>query len=85
MKDENPPPPGAPLPTPPDRVWSQFQAFLDELPGPMRAAFLLHDVFGVPYADIAFVLGASQEACRVHVERAREYAQARRLDFGESS
>ncbi|MDR0182001.1 sigma factor-like helix-turn-helix DNA-binding protein [Lysobacter arvi] len=84
MRDEDLPPTGAPVPTPPERVWSHFQAFLDELPGPVRAAFLLHDVFGVRYVDIAFVLGASQQQCRDHVERAREHARAQRPYVGAS-
>jgi len=80
MKDENLRPSGAPPATPSERIWSRFQAFLDDLPPRTRAAFLLHDVFGIGYADIAFVLGDSQDQCRARVERARAHAQLWRVD-----
>src|SRR5689334_291915 len=43
-----------------------------------RAAFLLHDVFGVEFAEIARVLGRSEGACRQLASRAREHVRANR-------
>ena len=45
---------------------------LERLSGPERAAFLLHDVFDTPYADIAAALGKSEAACRQLATRARK-------------
>jgi len=80
MNDETLRPAGAPPPTPAERVWSRFLAFLDELPATTRAVFLLHEVFGFGHADIAFVLGIAQDECRDHLERARMRARACRID-----
>ena len=48
-----------------------FLALLERLNPVERAAFLLADVFGEPYARIAEVLGRSEEACRQAASRAR--------------
>ncbi len=45
---------------------------LETLTPPERAAFLLHDVFDLPYADIAIALGKSEAACRQLAARARK-------------
>lgn len=37
-----------------------------------RAAYLLHDIFDLPYADLAITLDAEEAACRKLVSRARE-------------
>jgi RNA polymerase sigma-70 factor, ECF subfamily len=56
-----------------------FLALLERLNPVERAAFLLADVFGEPYARIAEVLGRSEEACRQAASRARRRVrQARR-------
>ena len=44
---------------------------LDRLSPLERAAFLLHDVFDVPYASVASTLGRSEDACRKLASRAR--------------
>ena len=44
---------------------------LDRLSPLERAAFLLHDVFDVPYASVASALGRSEDACRKLASRAR--------------
>lgn len=44
---------------------------LHELPPDQRLAFVLHDGFGVPFAEIADVLGCSVAAARQHASRAR--------------
>jgi RNA polymerase sigma-70 factor, ECF subfamily len=44
---------------------------LDRLSPPERAAFLLHDVFEVPFSEIAAMIGRSEPACRQLATRAR--------------
>lgn len=55
-----------------------FLFVLETLSAPQRIAFLLHDVFGHGYSEIASVLDASEVACRQHVSRARKLIQERR-------
>lgn len=43
-----------------------------------RAAFLLHDVFGVNFAQVAVSLGRSEAGCRQLASRARKKVQAAR-------
>jgi RNA polymerase sigma-70 factor (ECF subfamily) len=43
-----------------------------------RAAFLLHDVFDVPFADVAATLERSEAACRQLASRARKAVHAER-------
>jgi RNA polymerase sigma-70 factor, ECF subfamily len=45
---------------------------LERLSALERAAFLLHDVFDFPYAQIAAALGRSEAACRQLASRARD-------------
>jgi len=45
---------------------------LERLSPEQRAAFVLHDVFGFPYAEVAEVVGRSEEACRQLATRARQ-------------
>ncbi len=51
---------------------------LETLTPPERAAFLLHDVFDLPFADIADTLGKSEAACRQLATRARKAVRSRR-------
>jgi RNA polymerase sigma-70 factor (ECF subfamily) len=44
---------------------------LERLTPEQRVAFVLHDAFAVPFAEIASVLGCSVEAARQHASRAR--------------
>ncbi|MBF8191566.1 RNA polymerase sigma factor SigJ [Nonomuraea sp. K274] len=44
---------------------------MQELPPPERVAFVLHDVFELPFGEIAGVLGRSPVACRKLASRAR--------------
>ena len=44
---------------------------LDRLSPPERAAFLLHDVFDVPFSEIARMLDRTEAACRQLATRAR--------------
>lgn len=48
-----------------------FLALLDRLAPVERAVFLLADVFGVPYGEIADAVGKSPAACRQIASRAR--------------
>ncbi len=44
---------------------------LQQLSPPERTAFLLHDVFQVPFEEVAAVVGRTPEACRQLASRAR--------------
>ncbi|MEV6897516.1 sigma-70 family RNA polymerase sigma factor [Amycolatopsis sp. NPDC051372] len=44
---------------------------LDKLTPEQRVAFVLHDAFSVPFAEIAGILGCSPDAARQHGSRAR--------------
>lgn len=44
---------------------------LDALTPPQRVAFVLHDVFSVPFDEVAEVLGIGADAARQHASRAR--------------
>jgi RNA polymerase sigma-70 factor (TIGR02957 family) len=46
-----------------------------------RAVFVLREAFGMPYAEIAEVLGRSEEAVRQLARRAREHVRERRTRF----
>jgi RNA polymerase sigma-70 factor, ECF subfamily len=46
-----------------------------------RAAFLLHDVFGLDFADVAAALGRGEAACRQLAARARGHIEAGRPRF----
>ena len=53
-----------------------FMVLLERLAPAERAAFLLHDVFDVGYADIARILDKTEAACRQIVSRARDRVRA---------
>jgi RNA polymerase sigma-70 factor (ECF subfamily) len=46
-----------------------------------RASFLLHDVFGVDFAEVAHALGRSEAACRQLAARGRAHIEAARPRF----
>jgi RNA polymerase sigma-70 factor (ECF subfamily) len=50
-----------------------------------RASFLLHDVFGLDFAEVSRALGRSQAACRQLAARGREHIAAGRPRFPASS
>lgn len=58
-----------------------FLVVLEALSPPERVGFLLHDVFGYGYDDVAQVLGRSEAACRKLASRARAAVAARRPRF----
>jgi RNA polymerase sigma-70 factor (ECF subfamily) len=49
-----------------------------------RAAFLLHDVFGLKFAEVAETLGRDEAACRQLAARARGHIEAGRPRFAAS-
>jgi RNA polymerase sigma-70 factor (ECF subfamily) len=51
---------------------------LDRLSPLERAAFLLHDVFDVPFADVARLLNRTEPACRQLATRARRAVREKR-------
>ncbi|HVU73225.1 MAG TPA: sigma-70 family RNA polymerase sigma factor [Mycobacteriales bacterium] len=64
-----------------DSLSQAFLVVLEELSPAERAAFLLHDVFGYEYAEIASMLTRGEAACRQLVSRARAHVGARRHRF----
>ena len=54
-----------------DSVGLALQVVLDRLPPAERVAFVLHDVFAVPFEEIASVVGRSTVAARQLASRAR--------------
>jgi RNA polymerase sigma factor (sigma-70 family) len=64
-----------------DSLSLAFLVLLEELSPAERAAFLLHDVFGYGYDELASALGRAQPACRQLVARARRDLGARRRRF----
>lgn len=68
---------GAPEPDPLDVVVQGEDArlgaliVLDTLTPPQRVAFVLHDVFSVPFDEVGEVLGIGTDAARQHASRAR--------------
>ena len=67
-----------------DDVSLALMLTLDRLSPLERAAFLLHDVFDVDYAQIATTLERNEAACRQLVARAREHVQDERPRFPRS-
>ena len=54
-----------------DDLSSALLLALDRLSPMERAAFLLHDVFDTPFADVARMIDRSEAACRQLAARAR--------------
>jgi RNA polymerase sigma factor (sigma-70 family) len=58
-----------------DSLGLALLAVLDTLSPPERVAFVLHDVFGVPFDEIAPILGRSSTAARQLASRGRRRVQ----------
>ena len=58
-----------------------FLHLLERLSPVQRAVFLLHDVFGYDYAEIARLVGRSEDNCRQIAVRARRHVEAGRPRF----
>lgn len=64
-----------------DTLSMAFLVLLESLSPAERAAFLLHDVFGYGYAEIAGMLERPETACRQLVSRARQHVEQRRRRY----
>ncbi|MFF4432783.1 RNA polymerase sigma-70 factor [Streptomyces sp. NPDC001513] len=64
-----------------DTVSMAVLVVLETLTPTERAVFMLREVFGYPYAEIAEVVGKSEANVRQCAHRAREHVQARRPRF----
>jgi RNA polymerase sigma factor (sigma-70 family) len=70
-------PSGTTIADPADRVTLDesismaFLVVLDQMTPPERVAFILHDVFGYPFAEIAQITGRTPAACRQLASQAR--------------
>ncbi len=62
-----------------------FLVLLESLTPVERAVFLLHDVFGYDFAEIARIVGKSEANCRQLARRARGYVESRRPLFEPSA
>ncbi len=56
-------------------------ALLEQLSPAERTAFVLHDIFDVPFGEVAAVVGRTPEAVRQLASRARRHVDARRPRF----
>ncbi len=52
--------------------WCIYHVLYHHVPAAYRAALVLRDVHGLPYADIARALGCSEQAARLRVHRGRQ-------------
>ncbi len=64
-----------------DSLSLAFLVLLEELTPLERAAYLLHDIFGYSFAEVARSLGRSPAACRQLGSRARARIEERRQRF----
>jgi len=64
-----------------DSLSLAFLVLLESLSPVERAVFLLRDVFGYDYAEIADVVGKREDNCRQIAARARGHVEARRPRF----
>ncbi|WP_353808909.1 RNA polymerase sigma factor SigJ [Agromyces sp. SYSU T00194] len=61
-----------------DSVSTALLVVLESLTPAERVAFVLHDVFALPFAEIAEIVGRSPEACRQLASSARRHVRERR-------
>lgn len=64
-----------------DSLSLAFLVLLEELTPLERATYLLHDVFGYSFEEVALSLGRTPAACRQLGSRARKHVEARRQRF----
>jgi RNA polymerase sigma-70 factor (ECF subfamily) len=64
-----------------DSLSLAFLVLLEELTPPERAAYLLHDIFGYRFDEIALSLGRTASGCRQLAARARKRIGDRRQRF----
>jgi RNA polymerase sigma factor (sigma-70 family) len=63
-----------------DSIGVAMLILLDSLPPPERVAFVLHDMFDVPFDDIATIVGRTPEASRQLASRARRRVRGASTD-----
>jgi RNA polymerase sigma-70 factor (ECF subfamily) len=63
-----------------DSVGLALQVVLDTLTPPERVAFVLHDLFAMPFDDVAMIVGRSPDATRQLASRARRRVQGANAD-----
>lgn len=68
-----------------DSLSMAFLVLLESLSPLERAAFLLREIFGYEYADVAAVLERDEAACRQLVRRARGHLESRRPRYAASA
>ena len=64
-----------------DTLSLAFLVLLEELTPPERAAYLLHDVFGYRFDEVAEAMGRTTVGCRQLAARARQRIEDRRQRF----
>ncbi|GLI94241.1 sigma-70 family RNA polymerase sigma factor [Methylocystis echinoides] len=64
-----------------DDITLPLMIALERLSPLERAAFLLHDIFGMGFDDVASAIGRESAACRKLASRAREHVRAARPRF----
>jgi RNA polymerase sigma-70 factor, ECF subfamily len=64
-----------------ESISAAFLVVLEALSPAERAAFVLHDVFGHPFSEVAGVLGRDEAACRQLASRARRAIRNRPVRF----
>jgi RNA polymerase sigma-70 factor (ECF subfamily) len=64
-----------------ETISTAFLVLMESLSPVERAVFLLREVFDYSYAEIAEIIGKSEENCRQHYHRAKRYLVERRPRF----
>ncbi len=64
-----------------DSLSLAFLVLLEELTPPERAAYLLHDIFGYQFEEVAQSMGRTAPGCRQLAARARQRIEDRRQRF----
>jgi RNA polymerase sigma-70 factor (ECF subfamily) len=64
-----------------DSLSLAFLVLLEELTPPERAAYLLHDIFGYQFEEVARSMGRTSAGCRQLAARARQRIEDRRQRF----
>ena len=64
-----------------DSLSLAFLVLLEELTPPERAAYLLHDIFGYQFEEVAQSMGRTAAGCRQLAARARQRIEDRRQRF----
>src|ERR1700727_2050345 len=65
-----------------ESVSMAFLVVLESMTPAERVAFVLHDVFGYPFADVAEIVGRTPAACRKLASSARHRVHAARTPVG---